>query len=106
MQQHDFAPKSYKWACSLVIYMLALLLPWNCCHVLYWVGSAVLASSKIPWMLLGYHCLQSVYSLSVHAAADCCRAEIWTVASSDLTSLFQIPSSFTEIRCALCVRNN
>lgn len=45
---HDFAPKSYKWACRLVIYILALLLSWNCHRVLYGVGSAVLASSKDP----------------------------------------------------------
>lgn len=85
--------------------MLALLLSWNCCHEQYWVGSAALPA-KVPQMLLGYHYLQSAYSLSVHAVAECYGAETWKIASRDLASLFQTPNSFTEIRCALCVRKN
>lgn len=61
-QRHDFAPKSYKRACRLVKYVLALL-SWNCCRVLYWVGSAVLASSKTPMGVAGLplstECVQS-----------------------------------------------
>lgn len=65
-----------------------------------------LLPAKIPWMLLGYHCLQSACSFSMHAAAGSYGAETWKIASRDLALLFQTPISFTEIRCVLCVRKN
>lgn len=61
---------------------------------------------KIPRMLLGYHCLQSAYSLSVKAAAICYGAETWKIASRDLASFFQASNNFRETRGTLCVRKN
>lgn len=101
-QQHDFAPKSYMRVCRLVIYMLALLLSWNTCCV--GLVQQSLLPAKISGMLLGYHHLQSAYSFSMHAAAECYGAETWKIASRDFASLFQTPNSFTETRCALSVR--
>lgn len=56
------------------------------CALLGWFSS-----QKIPRVLLGYHCLQSACSFSMHAAAGSCGAETWKIASRDLLSSSRLP---------------
>lgn len=83
-QQHDLVLTPSKRACRLLIYVQALLLPWNCCHVLSWVGAAVLASRENPTGVAG---LQSACSFSLHAAAGSCAADCFQ------GSCFPLPDS-------------
>lgn len=99
------------WLCTQVLQMdlqACYLIFWLCCYpgtVTMCCRGLVqqsLLPAKIPLMALTYYCLQSVYGVSVHAAADCYRTETWKIASRDFASFLQNPNSFPEIRCALC----
>lgn len=70
---------------GLLIYVLALLLPWNCCHVLCWVGSAVRKSHGCCWVTT--ECKQFF-------RACCCR-ELWSRNLEDCfqRSCFPLPGS-------------
>lgn len=81
------------WLCAHTLQM-GLQAPYLCagsaaalellpCALLGWFSS-----QKIPRMLLGYHCLQSACSFSMHAAAGSYGAETWKIASRDLAFLF------------------
>lgn len=81
----------YKQACRLLIYVLALLLPWNCCHVLCWVGSAALAFCENPTGVAGLplstECIQFFHA--------CCCRELWSRNLEDCfqRSCFPLPDS-------------